>query len=91
MFMVVMYQGKDIFQVPIMGYINSLTYVKREIDTILGSVPLWARDDINNIICGATLVANLIKKLHVLFNTFVFLNISIKPMKSYINYSDLFF
>ncbi len=35
MFMVVMYQGKDIFKVPIMGYINSLTYVKQEIDTIL--------------------------------------------------------
>lgn len=38
MFTVVTHRGQEIFQVPIMGYINSVAYVQQEIDNILREV-----------------------------------------------------
>lgn len=35
MFTIVTYRGQEIFQAPIMGYINLVTYVQQEIDNIL--------------------------------------------------------
>lgn len=35
MFTIVTYKGQEIFQAPIMGYINLVTYVQQEIDNIL--------------------------------------------------------
>lgn len=37
-FIVITHRGQETFQVPIMGYINSVAYVQREIDNILRSV-----------------------------------------------------
>ena len=38
MFTIVTHRGQETFQVPIMGYINSVAYVQREIDNILRNV-----------------------------------------------------
>ena len=38
MFTVITHRGQETFQVPIMGYINSVAYIQREIDNILRSV-----------------------------------------------------
>ena len=38
MFTVVTHQGQETFQMPIMGYIISVTYVQCEIDNILRDV-----------------------------------------------------
>ncbi len=38
MFTVITHRGQETFQIPIMGYINSVAYVQREIDNILHSV-----------------------------------------------------
>lgn len=38
MFTIVTHRGQKTFQVPIMGYINSVAYVQREIDNILREV-----------------------------------------------------
>ena len=38
MFTVVTHRGQETFQVPIMGYINSVAYVQHEIDNILQDV-----------------------------------------------------
>ena len=38
MFTVVTHHGQKTFQVPIMGYLNSVAYVQREIDNILSEV-----------------------------------------------------
>lgn len=42
MFTVVTHCGQETFQVPIMSYINSVTYVQQEIDNILFEVQAWA-------------------------------------------------
>lgn len=38
MFIVITYCDQETFQVPIMGYINSVAYIQRKIDNILRSV-----------------------------------------------------
>ena len=50
MFTVITHRGQETFQVSIMGYINLVAYVQREIDNILRSVQSWARAYIDNII-----------------------------------------
>ena len=89
MFTVMTHRGQETFKVPIMGFINSITYVQREIDTILRAVRDWARAYIDDIICGATSVEDLLQKLRILFEIFVAKNISIQPTKTYLNYPDV--
>ena len=89
MFTVLTHKSQETFQVPIMGYINFVTYVQREIDNILHNVRDWAKAYINNIICGETSLKDLFHKLRILFEIFLHYNISIKPTKSYLNYPDV--
>ena len=91
MFTVVTYRGQETFQVPIMGYINSVAYVQREINNILRDVRDWARAYIDDIICGGSSLKDLLHKLRILFEIFLRYNISIKPTKSYLNYPDVGF
>ena len=88
MFTVVTHRGQNTFQFPIVGYINSIAYIQIEIDTIFQAVLAWARAYINDIVCGATSVADLLQKLRVLFEIFVVYNISIDTAKTYLNYQD---
>lgn len=43
----------------------------------------------DDIICGAKSLPDLLKKLRILFDIFVKYNISIKPSKSFLNYPDV--
>lgn len=89
MFTVVTHRGQETFQVPIMGYINSVAYAQQEIDTILRDVREWARAYIDDIVCGGNSLPDLLYKLRILFEIFWRYNISIKPTKSYLNYPDV--
>lgn len=48
-----------------------------------------ARAYIDDIMCGARLLSNLLNKLKTIFKIFFYYNISIKLIKSYLNYSDI--
>ena len=72
-----------------MGYINSVAYVQREIDNILQDVRAWARAYMDDIICEAKSLTDLLQKLCILFDIFLEYNISIKPTKSFLNYPDV--
>ena len=89
MFTVVTHRGQKTFQVPIMGYINSVAYVQREIDNILRDVRSWARAYVDEIVCGARSLPDLLEKLQTLFEIFLYYNISIKFTKSFLNYPDV--
>ena len=89
MFTVITHRGQETFQVPIMGYINSVAYVQREIDNILREVRAWARAYVDDIIYGARSLSDLLEKLRIFFDIFLEYNISIKPTKSFLNYPDV--
>ena len=88
-FTVITYRGQVTFQVPIMGYINSVAYVQRKIDNILRNVRAWAQAYIDDIVCGAKSFPDLLDKLHTLFEIFLAYNISISPTKLYLNYPNV--
>ena len=88
-FTVVTYCGQKIFQIPIMGYINSVGYVQQKIDIILREVRTWAWAYVDDIICKTRSLSNLLKKLRILFEIFLKYNISIKPTKSFFNNPDV--
>ena len=66
-----------------------MAYLHREIDNILRSVRAWARAYVDDIICKAKSLSDLLGKLRILFNIFLKYNISIKPTKSFLNYPDV--
>lgn len=72
-----------------MSYINSVAYIQRKINNILREVRDWACAYVDDIICGARSLDNLISKLRILFEIFVTYRISIKPTKSLFNYPDV--
>ncbi len=88
-FTVVTYQGQETFQVLITGYINLVAYVQRKIDNILWDVWEWACAYVNNIVYKRRSLADLLTKLCVLFKIFLRYNISIQPIKSYLNYPNI--
>lgn len=86
MFTVVTHRGQKIFQVSIMGYINLVAYMQREIDNILQNVTNWARAYVDDIISRAKSLEDLLVKLRTLFVIFITYNISIQPTKLFLNY-----
>lgn len=89
MFTVITHRSQETFQVAVIGYINSITYVQQKIDNILRSVRDWARAYVDNIICRARSLDDLLSKLCILFEIFVAYNISIKPTKTFLNYPNV--
>lgn len=73
----------------IMGYINFVAYVQQEINNILRSFRDWAHAYVDNIICGAKSLNDLLSKLRILFEIFVAYNISIKLTKIFLNYPNV--
>lgn len=72
-----------------MDYINSVVHVQKEIDNILRAVYIWARAYVDNIICRAKSLDDLLLKLCILFKIFMAYNISIKLIKTFFNYPDV--
>lgn len=72
-----------------MGYINSIVHIQHEIKNILHSIRAWAQAYMNDIICEAKSLCDLLKKLCILFDIFLEYNICIKPTKSFLNYPDV--
>lgn len=89
MFIVIMHHGQKTFQVLIMGYINLVAYVQQKVDNILRNAYVRARAYMDDIICKAKSLLDLLKKLYILFNIFLEYNISIKPGKSFLNYPNI--
>ena len=72
-----------------MEYINLVAYVQRKIDNIFRAVRTWTQAYIDDIMCGAKPLPDLLDKLRTLFEIFLAYNISISPTKSYLNYPSV--
>lgn len=72
-----------------MRYITSVTYIQQEINNILKKAHTWARAYVDDIICGAMSLSDLLEKLRILFDIFLKYNISIKLSKSFLNYPNV--
>lgn len=72
-----------------MGYIHLLVYIQCKIDNILQDIREWACGYIDDIVCREKFLADLLVKLHDLFEIFLRYNIWIQPTKFYLNYPDV--
>ena len=88
MLTVVTHRGQETFNVPVMGCMNSIAYVQRQIDKILRPVK-HARAYIDDVVTGATSFQQHLKDLRELFQLFVDYNISISPTKTFLGYPDV--
>ena len=88
MLTIVTHRGQETFNVPVMGCMNSIAYVQRQIDKILRPVK-HARAYIDDVVTGATSFQQHLKDLRELFQLFVDYNISISPTKTYLGYPDV--
>ena len=88
MLTIVTHRGQETFNVPVMGCMNSIAYVQRQIDKILRPVK-HARAYIDDVVTGATSFRQHLKDLRELFQLFVDYNISISPTKTYLGYPDV--
>lgn len=66
-----------------------MVYVQHKINNILKHIRAYTFVYIDDIICRAKSLADLLKKLRVLFDIFFYYNIFIKPTKSFLNYLDV--
>lgn len=65
-----------------------IAYVKYKIYNIFYAIQTWAQAYIDNIVYRIKLLPNLFDKLQTLFEIFLTYNISISPIKSYLNYAN---
>ena len=87
---VVTHRGQETFNVPIMGNMNSIAYVQRQIDGILRRLPgKNAKAYVDDIVTGAKTFEDHIKDLRLLFELYTEFNITVSPSKTFLNYPDV--
>lgn len=89
MLTVVSHRGQETFNVPVMGCMNSVAYVQRQIDRILRPVKAFASAYVDDIVTGAQSLAEHLTRLRQLFQLFVEHNISISPTKTFLGYPNV--
>ena len=86
-FTVMSHREQKQFNVAIMRYKNSPSYVQRQVDTILKSHKNYVRDYIDDIVIFSKSLKEHVQHLHVIFQLFSDLNISLSLKKSFLEYS----
>ena len=89
MLTVVSHRGQETFNVPVMGCMNSIAYVQRQIDRILRPVKDFASAYVDDIVSGAKSLPEHLRHLRQLFQIFVEYNISISPTKTFLGYPNV--
>ena len=89
MLTIVTHRGQESFNVPVMGCMNSIAYVQREIDTILRPVKDFASAYVDDIVTGAKSLQQHLHHLRRLFQIFTQYNISIAPTKTFLGYPNV--
>ena len=86
---VVSHRGQETFLVPIMGNMNSISYVQRQIDSILREIKDFARAYVDDIVCGSNSFEEHVAHLRQLFALLVKYNVSISAKKVFLGYPDV--
>ena len=86
---IVIHSGQEIFLVPVMGCRNTIAYVQKRMDRLLHYWRSFVKTYIDNIIICLRTFANHIINLRKVFALFIANNISIKPMKTFLEYTKI--
>lgn len=86
---VVTHRGQEEFQVPLMGFTNSVQYVQRQIDKILRPFRKFARAYIDDIVIYSETLEEQLKHLAQVFAKLRRMRICLKPSKSFIGFPSV--
>ena len=89
MLTVISHRGQETFNVPVMGCMNSIAYVQRQIDRILRPMKAFASVYVDDIISSAKSFVEHLANLRTLFQLFVRNNISISSGKTFLDYPNI--
>ena len=89
MLTMISHRGQKIFNVSIMGYMNFIVYVQRQIDKILRSIKDFAQAYIDDIVVEFKSLREHIAYLRRLFQLLIEYNIVIASIKTFLNYSNI--
>ncbi|KAL3428067.1 hypothetical protein PVAG01_01576 [Phlyctema vagabunda] len=83
---VVTHRGQESFNVVVMGFKNSVSYVQRQIDRILRPYADHARAYIDDVVIFSKSLQDHVRHLREIFALFVRLGITIKPSKTFLGF-----
>ena len=86
-FIVMSHREQKQFNVAVMRYKNSSSYVQRQVDTILRFHKNYVRNYIDDIVIFSKFLKKHVQHLHVIFQLFSDLNISLSLKKIFLEYS----
>ena len=88
---IVSHKNQEIFNIIIMRFINSVSYVQYQINDILQSLYEFVQTYINNIIVFSKTLKKYKNHLHHFFSLFIEKNIVINSKKTFIRFSIIWF
>lgn len=85
---VVSHRGQETFNVAVMGYKNSPSYVQRQIDRLLRRFT-FARAYVDDVVIYSKSLQEHVEHLRQIFNLFMQSGISINPFKAFLGYPSV--
>ena len=85
-FTVVLHQSQKHFNVAVMKYCNSSSYVQQQMNEILYVFQAFAQEYVNNIVIFSRTLNEHVNHLHQVFQLFQNLNINLESKKFYLDY-----
>jgi hypothetical protein len=86
---VVTHRGQEQFNVAVMGFKNSVSYVQRQIDRILRPFRSFARAYVDDVVIFSETLEEHVQHLSEVFSTFRRMRISVKPTKVFLGYPSV--
>ena len=86
---VISHRGQEIFNVAVMGFWNSPSYVQRMIDQILRLYHKYSKAYVDDVIVYSKIMAEHVNHLNAIFHGLSELSITLKPTKSFIGYPSV--
>ena len=86
---VVTHRGQEIFHVAIMGYINSIPYVQRQMDLNLKEFREFCRAYIDDLVVASKTLDQHLTHLELVFQKLEDMNIKLEPTKAYLGFPSV--
>ena len=86
---VVTHRGQEQFNVAVIGFKNSVSYVQRQIDRILRPFQAFSRAYIDDVVIYSQTLEEHVQHLREIFATFRRMRISIKPTKAFLGFPSV--
>lgn len=86
---VISHRGQEVFNVAIMGFVNSVPYVQRRMDLLFKDLVHFCRAYIDDIVIASRTLVEHIDHLHKVLSRLQALNIKIEPKKAFVGFPSV--